>query len=581
MKIAYIGKIPNHLKLSIIAVIIGLLSALTTLLFRYLIAVFSNLLLENKLSFIFNPYAPLKTLFKYQLIFITPTGLLISAYLIKKFASEKILQGVSEVMAAVLKEKSKLPIRCAAIKIVASAITIGSGGAVGREGPIVHAGSSIGSFIGDKLSLSYKEKTILVATGAASGIAATFNTPIAGVLFAIELLMLEYSTKTLTPLVIGASIATYTTRTILGSKVTFSLHHVFSISSHWELLAYAGLGLVIAPVSIILIKSISYFKKIANHFLPNWKIKAIVIGIIIAFIGLITKSIAGEYYVIGVGYDTITQILNGKITSFKLLILIGIFKILNTSLTFAGGGVGGVLAPILLTGASIGAAYGHILHYVFPSQIVDPLPYAVVGMASALAGTTRASLRAIVMIFEMTGEYKIILPLMLASVISDGICHQLIKESIYTAPLIERGITIPKSREVNILQLIKLKEVMSPLPFNLTPNDDIKKAITLTKENNMFILPLINEQKKPIGTLTVPKLLNFQQQSSKTISESNLKIKPPITAHPEETVADLITRLDTDYPFIFITEDGTPNSKCIGIINHQDIVRLMIKHTTK
>jgi CIC family chloride channel protein len=444
--------------------VIGLVGGLGAFFFRGMIAFFHNLFFLGKISFLYEsnihtspgPWGPL-------IIFVPVIGGMGVTWLVQTFAPEARGHGVPEVMDAIYYHKSIIRPIVAVIKSLASALSIGSGGSVGREGPIIQIGSAFGSSVGQWLRIPAWQRTTLIAAGAGAGIAATFNTPIGGVLFAAELLLHEVSVWTLVPVVIATASASYVGRYFFGPNPAFAIPELrisyFHLTHPILLLAYIGLGLVIGLVSVVYIRSIYAFEdffeaKIRNPYLRHAS-GMLLLGILMYVLLLQT----GAYHIEGVGYATIQQVLSGTLTSFWLLLLLFALKRFATSLTLGSGASGGVFSPALFLGATLGGAYGILLQHIFPGITISPAAFAVVGMAGIVGGTTGAAITAIVMIFEMTLDYGVIVPMTITVAIAYGVRKMISNESIYTLKLVRRGHHMPSAMQANIQYMKPAREL--------------------------------------------------------------------------------------------------------------------------
>ncbi|MDD5236162.1 MAG: chloride channel protein, partial [Candidatus Omnitrophica bacterium] len=344
----------------------------------------------------------------------------------------------------------------AVIKSIASALSIGSGGSVGREGPIIQIGASFGSTMAQIIRMPFWQRITLIAAGTGGGIAATFNTPIGGILFALELIMVEISARTLVPVVIATATATYIGRMFFGDHPSFVIPSLekpyFHITAPVVLFTYVGLGILAGLISVVFIKSIYAFEdffdtRVKGNYYQRHALGMFLVGITMYFLMLTS----GHYYVEGVGYATIQDILSSAFPAFYLLVILFVLKLIVTSLTLGSGGSGGIFSPSLFLGATVGAAYGIFIRHFIPGLAISPVAFAVAGMAGVVGGATGAAIAAIVMIFEMTLDYNVIIPMTITVAISYGVRKVLCKESIYTMKLARRGHRLPDSmrREEN------------------------------------------------------------------------------------------------------------------------------------
>ena len=449
-----------------LALLTGIVAGFGAVFFRGMIAVFHNLLFLGKFSISYNatvhtPASPLGPL----VILVPVVGALVVAYLVKNFAPEAKGHGVPEVMEAIHYHRGRMRPIVAVIKSLASALSIGSGGSVGREGPIVQIGSAFSATIGDLLHLPTWQRITLIAAGAGGGIAATFNTPVGGVLFALELMLHEVSVRTLVPVTIATVAATYVGQIAFGPHPAFVIpafeSPYFHLTNPFVLLAYTVLGVITGLVSALFIATLYAFESVFENRIRGSYYRQHCIGMLL--VGVIFYALMltyGHYYVEGVGYATIQDVLSGAHLGFVLLFLLFGFKLLATSLTLGSGASGGIFSPALFMGATLGGAYGMIVRSLAPGLDISPAAFAVVGMAGVVGGSTAAAVTAIVMIFEMTLDYRVVIPMTLTVAVSYAVRRAVIKDSIYTRKLVLRGHPVPEALQTNVYMTSTAKSLM-------------------------------------------------------------------------------------------------------------------------
>jgi CIC family chloride channel protein len=451
-------------RLSLLAIVVGLVTGLGAVVFRDLIGFIHNLSFLGVFSFdyeanVFTPPSPWGAL----IILVPVVGGQIVTFLITKFAPEARGHGVPEVMDAIYYQDGMIRPVVAVIKSIASALSIGTGAAVGREGPIIQIGSAIGSTLGQIVRMAPWQRITLVAAGAGAGIAATFNTPIGGVMFAIELMMPELSARTFLPVALATGTATFIGRIFFGIHPAFAMPTKLlasqSPASLDALLLYALLGALIGIAAAAFIRGLSFaedvFDRIRNPYLRNF-VGMLIVGVLIyAFlIG------AGHYFVEGVGYSTIQAILAGGLDLPALLIILFAAKLAATSISLGAGSSGGIFSPSLFMGATLGAAFGVLVQAIHPMENFGPTTCAVIGMAAMVGGGTGAAMTAVTMIFEMTRDYDLVMPSIVAVALAIGVRRLLSPENIYTIKLIGRGHFIPKALYANMFLVRRARDVM-------------------------------------------------------------------------------------------------------------------------
>ena len=539
------------------ATLIGVGAGFGAILFRWMIAFFQKLFFtQGQHAFSF--------LGSYYVIIIPAIGGLIVGLVVYFFASEAKGHGVPEVMLAVAVSGSKIRPRVAAIKALVSSICIGSGGSVGREGPIVQISSALGSTIGQIFRLSEDKKRILIACGAAGGIAATFNAPLAGIFFGLEVILREYGTRYFSSVVLSAVTATVISRTFLGSSPAF-ITPPYELLSSYDILFYVVLGLLSALVGWLFIKGLYKCEDLFDAIKIPYYLKPAVGGLLLGFIGLYFPQI------FGVGYTSIEKTLNGQLGPMLVLGLIAL-KIIATSLTLGSGGSGGVFAPSLFIGAMLGSSFGSILHLIFPGILVSPGAYALVGMAAVFAGAAQAPISAILILFEMTGDYKIILPLMVACVISTLVLKWISKDSIYTLKLRRRGFDILKLKNEDLLEKIKVSEAMFRKVITVNESTTVSDAESLLKSTSHRGFPVLDGNGRLKGMITHQDIYNALNDGRGDITVTEIMSDNLVTCYPAETLKNALEKLgEHDIGRIPVIENSDTR-KLIGLITRKNII---------
>ncbi|HSZ03769.1 MAG TPA: chloride channel protein [Solirubrobacteraceae bacterium] len=504
--------------LMVLALLVGAGAGLGAIAFRYMILGFTYVFSGHKdysaVGHASNPLIP--GLGIWFVVLAPVVGGLIYGPLVSRFAPEARGHGVPEVMYAVNRLGGRMRPQVPIVKSLASAICIGSGGSVGREGPIVQIGSALGSVAGQALRLPESQLRLLVACGAAGGISATFNAPIAGVFFALELILRNFETRSFGLVVLSSVTADAIGRAAFGSHPFLSLPG-FTFSSPLELLLYAGLGVLATGVGLGFVRVLYAGEDIADRLWknqPDW-LRPAAGGVLL---GLLLLAVPQMY---GVGYPVLQLAVAGH---YVILALLGLLaaKILATSMTMWIGGSGGVFAPSLFMGAMLGSAYGAIAHDLLPGLALAAGAYGLVGMGAVFASCARAPITAVLIIFELTGDYRIILPLMFAVVVATALSNALTADTIYTLKLRRRGVDID-APQGTLMSQIKVGEAMGKLPRPLAPEqlrdvarrapelrvdeslEDAVRALAATDDEGLPILD--TDGKGVVGWLTHRRLL--------------------------------------------------------------------------
>ena len=471
----------GSLILALFSVLTGIVAGCGAYLFRTLIAVFHNLFYYGTISLSYDANIHGNSSSWGAFIVLAPViGAVIVVYLVKNFAPEAKGHGVPEVMDAIYYKKGAIRPIVAIVKSLASALSIGSGGSVGREGPIAQIGSAFGSTLGQLMRVTSWQGNVLIAAGAGGGIAATFNTPLGGLLFATEILLYEISARTMVPVIIATSTATYVGQVFFGTYPAFRIPALESPFFHFDkplvLIAYIGLGISLGAVSAVFIKVVYGVEDIFEKMFPNNDYVRHISGmLIVGLLFMMLQRFSGHYYIDGVGYATIQDILTMTLHGAGFLLLLLVMKLVATSLTLGSGGSGGIFSPSLFIGATLGGAYGITLNQIFPNLGITPSAFAVAGMAGSVGGATGAALTAIVMTLEMTLDYSVVLPVTITVAISYGVRKLLCRESIYTMKLARRGHWIPEALHSAVHDLRKAEDIMETrvtiIPSTHTVND--------------------------------------------------------------------------------------------------------------
>jgi CIC family chloride channel protein len=452
------------ISLTILALLLGIVTGFGAVLFRELIGLLHNLFFTGRFAFPYdaNVFTP-PSRWGAFIILAPVIGAVIVTFLVSNFAPEAKGHGVPEVMDAIYYREGVIRPIVALVKSLASAVAIGSGSSVGREGPIIQIGSALGSTLGQVIEMPPGQRIALVAAGAGAGIAATFNTPIGGVMFAIELMMPEVSVSTFLPVAIATGAATFVGRWFFGQQPAFLVPQLepltADVSAALLLALYTVLGALTGVAAAGFIRGLhaaeDLFDRIRSRYARH------MLGML--FVGVLMYLLfttLGQYYVDGVGYATIESILVGRTSTVWLLALLFVCKALATSASLGSGSSGGIFSPSLFMGATLGGCFAALLSACgLPIALSIPA-FAMVGMGAMVGGGTGAVMTAVTMTFEMTRDYDIVMPMILAVAASVGVRRLLSRENIYTLKLVRRGRSIPKALHANMFLVRHAREVM-------------------------------------------------------------------------------------------------------------------------
>ncbi len=493
-------KLPKLLRLSgtnvliLMSIVVGIATSLGAIGFILLIEFFNDFFFGLTDQILTERIGSEEFAFKYWLPIIPMLGGLLVGPIVYKYASEARGHGVPEVMNSVARLGGIIRPRVAAAKTIASAIAIGSGGSAGREGPIVQIGSAIGSTVGQIFRMSSSRVRILVGCGAAAGISSVFNAPIAGVIFSLEVILGDFAITTFSPVILSSVVASVVTRTFLGNHPAFDVPS-YSLVSAWEIPLYMMMGAMLGGTGVTFTRVLVYFEDFFDRLtIPGWT-KPALGGLLLGVIAIFFPQVLAD------GYETIRLTLYGDMWIGLLIVLI-FMKMIATSLTLGSGSSGGIFAPSLFMGAVAGGAFGSIVNYIFPSVTATPGAYAVVGMAGMVAATTHAPITALLIIFEMTSDYRIILPLMVTVVFSALVARRLFSHSIYTVKLARRGIDLRGGKDINVLRSHKVSEIMDTEFSIIDASTPLLKIFDTIEHSTESYFIVVSPTGKLLGVLT-------------------------------------------------------------------------------
>ncbi len=568
-------RIPSEIIFIATAMLVGLGTGLGAVTFRYLI---------RGMEWIGYDWIPRVTQSwgRAYVVLVPMLGGLIVGPLIYFFAREAKGHGVPEVMEAVALRGGRIRPIVAVVKSLASAITIGSGGSVGREGPIVQIGSALGSTLGQKLGLSDDRIRNLVACGAAGGIAATFNAPIAGVVFALEIIIGEFSVKYFSSVVVSAVTASVIGRVVFGDIPAFIIPVEYGIKNIWEFAFYPLLGIIAAVVGAFFVRFLYWSEDLFDDWksIPEW-VKPAVGGGLLGILALAYPIVTGISWermpqIYNVGYEIIESALSNHLALVAVLFLL-ILKMVATSLTLGSGGSGGVFAPALFMGAMLGTAFELVLKILFPDLIAPAGAYALVGMAAFFAATAHAPLTAVLILFELTGDYRIMLPLMLTVVIATLIAQKLLGgESIYTLKLSRRGVHLQRGKDVDVLQGVLVSEVMTR-QINTTSKDmPLKELSTIFNRSRSHGMAILDDEGKLWGMVTISDLEQAINSglplSTTTVNEIATQDHNLLKAYPDESIGDALNRMSRRGYGRLPVVSRKDEKHLVGLVQRRDII---------
>lgn len=570
------------LRFAILAIFVGIVAGLGAVVFRSLIALVHNLAFAGHWSLIYNAniHTPAASLGLW-IILVPVVGALIVAFLVSRYAPEAKGHGVPEVMDAMYYNHGIIRPLVGAVKAVASSISIGTGGAVGREGPIIQIGASFGSTLSQWLRLRPWQRMTLIASGAAGGIAATFNTPIGGVLFAIELLMPEISVRTLIPVALATGTATAIGRQFFGDHPAFLIPvlemNTSPVISPTSMVAYLVFGILLGLASVLMIRAIYGMEDLFNRLPGGYYIRHTLGMLLVGILMYLFVHYSGHYYIEGVGYATVQDVLSRTLLSPWFLLLLFAAKLLATSLTLGSGGSGGIFSPSLFMGATLGGCYGTLLDRFVPWLHLDIAGLAVVGMAGVIGGGTGAVLTAIVIVFEMTRDYNVILPSLIVVSVAYGVRRWFQRGSIYDMKLTRRGHYIPESLQTNMYLLYNVKDFLRRPVIRIPLKGDWHRLQRhLARERRIPHVAIVDDGKL-LGIVIAERVLHLKYDMTVADALEKEAERQFVVVNCQDRLFDVMARLrNSKASVVVVTMTGELNDpkEIKGALTWRDIERI-------
>lgn len=551
--------------LLLIAVVIGVSVGVGSILFRALLDFSTRFFFggEHGGALFGNPEIP-----RWLLPLVPVAGGLLVGPIIWFWAREAKGHGVPEVMAAVALRGGIIRARVAAAKAIASAICIGSGGSAGREGPIVQIGAAIGSALGQATRMSSSRMKIFVACGAASGIAAVFRAPVGGVLFALEVILGDLAVRALAPVLISAVMASVVAGAAFGNQPVFLIPD-HALVSAWEIPLYALLGVACGILSALFIRSLYWSEDRFDGLPVPPYLKPAIGGLLLGVLAIFLPQVLAD------GYPTISEALHGRV-AVGLLAALALAKILATVFTLGSGNSGGIFAPSLFMGACLGGAMGGLFEGAWPEVVASSGAYATVGMAALVAGTTRAPMTSMLIIFEMTDDYRLILPLMLTVAVAVVVSGKISGESIYTLKLARRGIRLFAGREVNLMAQTRIESVMRPSAETIPNTASLDETRTLVERSAQPAFPVVDGDGRLTGVLSrldLTKALGHADTAdlAEIVTAQDIAVLDPLVVRPEQNLNDAMLQLGKRDLRAVPVVDGT-TGRLLGMVHRSDVV---------
>ncbi len=563
----------QNTRLLTLAVILGLFCGVVVYLFRRTIDLFHELfngfLTENILAPLLGVFGGVVAL---------AIGGLIVGMIMQRFIGHERHHGAAGIMEAVALAGGRLRYRRMPFKALASAISLGAGASIGPEDPSVQIGANLGSWIGQRLDISEDHMRLLVAAGAASAIAAAFKAPFAGVFFALEVILNSaFETRSFGVIVLAAVVSSAVTQAVDPAAEIGPL--TYTLGSPLEIPLFIPLGIILALVAALFIRAIDWQHHLWNEQIHlSLPVKTALAGVILGLVGIAFPQ------VLGIGRESINGILSGEIAyPFLLLIALGLLKIIMTALSVEAGFVGGVFAPTLFVGTMLGSAYGQVLNRFLPTVLTsDVQTYGIAGMAATLAGVVRCPITAILLVFELTNDYRLILPIMLSTVVCVIVVEQIEPFGIYVRGLKRKGVHLPQGSEIDLLQTVRVLDVMRTPAPTISENASLIDLRDTLRREQVRTLSVIDAEGQLIGVVTLSDLQRAFQPGNNTFASrispdsypvvGSICTRKLITVVADEGLQSAVRLLEThNIAGVPVVDPNT--GTLVGLFNRHGIVR--------
>ncbi len=562
------------IRISIMAVIVGILAGFAAVILDAMIGLVTNLSFYGRIET--EIVSPLGSSSPLLLIFVPAIGGLIIGVMAKWGTPLVRGHGIPEAMEAVLTKKSRISPRVAILKPLSAAFSIGSGQPFGAEGPIIQTAGAIGSLLGQAVQTTTAERKVLLAAGAAAGLSAIFGTPIAAMIFAIEILLFEFRARSFIPLAIASVVAAEMHRILINDQPVFAVGAI-NFGTPLELILFLGLGLIAGVVSAFITRGLYWVEDWFHHSRINTYLWPAIGGLFVGVVGyLVPTFIVPGVDVYGPGYKIIGGILQGNYV-LNFLIVLFLAKGAVWLVSVGSGTSGGTLAPIFMIGAALGGIYGLILQAIFPSMNAAPIAFAMAGMAAVFGGTTRATFASIIFAFEMTHSYDSVLPVMFATVVTSAVAARLMETSVLTEQLRRAGVLVSHDYEADVLATTPVSAVMTDDPV-LVPQDmtvrSLMEKITsgdpaYTRHQAMLIVDADNCLRGIVTRGDLLKALHNEGTDKTVLQAGTSKVS---VAYADDSVRDALNRMLQSNIGRLPVVARENSSKIVGYLSRGDVM---------
>ena len=563
------GRVATLAELSAVALALGVATGLAGVAFRAVVAAIHDFFFLGEFSLYYDPNVHTPASWLGPLVILSPLiGGMAVVFLTRLEPADRRGQGVSDIIDAIYYREGRVRSAPAFVKSLAAGIQSGSGGSVGREAAIVQIGAALASRLSRLINLAQWQRMTLVAAGGAAGLAAAFNAPLGSIVFAVELMMPEISPRTLLPVTIAAGAGTFVARLFYGLQPTFLVQTVIApelhISGVADLVPYVVFGILLGFASWFMIWALGATERRLSALVPHPYLRHAAAMLVVGLMIYGMLLISGNYQLQGPSYAALQDILRGDDTGLAFLLLLFAAKFVATTLTLGSGGSGGVFSASLIIGASLGGVVGNVTHLLVPQLNVNLPDYAVVGMAGMLGGTTGAAMTAIVMVFELTRDYNVIVPLIIAVTLSLAVRRAVLPQSVYTLKLAGKGHEVPDSLQANMYRIRLAGRAMST-DFELRPGDaKLSDTLASLVETGRPLHVIIADGNRIAGYLRLDPGFKLWQPREEGLTLGDVARNDFVLARPGDTMFQVIGRLARRGARLVIVVGGTQRIPRVG-----------------
>jgi len=503
------------------------------------------------------------------ILVVVTAGMALARAAVRHGTADSDGENVADVMRAVAKRGGVIRAVPVAVKAAAAAVTIGTGGSAGAEGPMAVTGAALGSRIGRFFRSGPNRLKVLVACGAASGISAAFNAPIAGVFFSLEKVMGTFGSQSFAPVLVSSVIAAVVSRAAFGNSPAIAIPREYTVGSASELLFYALLGIATGVVAVLYTRTTHLVSGLLARVTPRWWGQVLIAGLVVGALDVVFRN---DLW--GHGHETLSLSIVMRREAW-FLVALAFTKLVATAVTIGAVRAGGVFTPALFIGATLGGGLAVAWRDMLPGFHIVPEAFALVGMAGLVAGSTHAPLTAIMIVFEMTNDYALILPLMLCGALAYITARLLYPHSIYSAWLAQKGETISHGQDTALLERLKVRDCYNPKPHVIPESASVHQIVQAIAATPQTEFPVLDADRNLVGIITYDDLrtvLTSAEDLAPVLVAGDLASTQYEKVEPDDSLRTALKRISLRGSHYLAVVAGTDGQKLLGLISRQDIL---------